>query len=170
MVNKLIAISIVTILASAAVIGVFIQQPSNNNPNQITPSNSPNVYYKPQITNFSLDGFDNPVGIAWNSKFIVRITSDVDVDDLNIVFEISSACQVERTIELFNPYYYATFKVGEPYRLGALKAGQTIEIDGVIVNNLEDWAKLSGATFTAILKKGDTVLDRASIDMAVWGA
>jgi hypothetical protein len=157
MVNKLITIAIVAILVSAAGIGVFIVLHSPNNKSA-------------QITNFSLDGIDTPGGIAWNSKFIVRITSNSDVDDLRVVFNISNAPNLDRTIQLCNPYIYATFKVGEPYRLGALKAGQTMEVNGEIVNNLEDMAKLSGATFTAIIKNGDTILDQANIGMAVWGA
>jgi regulator of replication initiation timing len=119
------------------------------------------------ISFFSLNGYDNPVGVMWNTKFIVRVqnNSTKDVSGLTLTFNIVSNYTIKRELYLFQPNTTG-LKVGEKYDLGILKQGETQEVQGIIWNNLGDSAKLRGSTFMVTLKLADVILDESSIPSA----
>ena len=51
------------------------------------------------------------------------------------------------------------------HRLEVVKAGEIIDVYGVISNDLLDSAMLRGSTFLATLTIGDIVLDQAKINI-----
>jgi|WetSurMetagenome_2_1015567.scaffolds.fasta_scaffold06904_2 hypothetical protein len=123
-----------------------------------------------RISNFTLNGIDNPVGLVWNIKFIAKIRSDyaLDVDGLTLTLNINSNYNIERAIDMQDSNGNIVkwdLQEGEPYAVGVVKQGETKEIYGYIWNDLNDSAKLSGAVFVATLKIGNIVLDEARINM-----
>ena len=120
-----------------------------------------------KITSFNYTGYINPVGIIWSSAFVLNYLNNgtIDVDNVTITITTNSTYELDRTIEVFNstyPHYYIEeFKMGEPYPLGLIKAGEEKQFHGAIFNDLTDSAKISGFAIMATLKSNDTVLDEA---------
>lgn len=152
---------------------IELQNQTNTLQNQVSELKEQNSYLTnhsiyARITGFRLNGIDNPVGVMWNTKFIVEVLNNEtsDVNGLTITFNIiDSAFDVHREIEMYQPYVRGYVQMGETLVLGLLNQKETIEMNGVIMNNLDDDAKLRGSTFVVTLKLGDIVLDEARINM-----
>jgi cell division protein FtsB len=122
-----------------------------------------------RILNFTLDGYDNPVGLVWSTKFIVEIQNNEprEIENATLTFNILSSFDIARELSLLDSQHNVidwSLSPKEPFIMGVLKQGVTL-LRGVIWNSLDDSAKLRGSTFVATLKLGDYVLDEASIEM-----
>jgi hypothetical protein len=122
------------------------------------------------ITEFSLNGYYNPVGVVWIDMFNLTYTNNgkADVDNLTITFTTNSTFEISREINVFEPVpnqnnIIRSFAMGEPYSLGNIKAKETKEFIGGIWNYLGDSSKVHGFAFTATLKSNDNFLDQATI-------
>jgi hypothetical protein len=133
------------------------------------PSHSVKPIINVTINSLNLNGYDNPVGVVWNDKFLLTYVNNgtTDIDNITITFSTNSTFQISREIVFFDsepPHnYIGGFKMGEPFQLGIIKANETKEFQGFIWNNLLDSAKVHGSAFTATLKSNDTFLDQATI-------
>ncbi len=161
--EKVLAIFAVVALAFLIFIGIGIS------PNINSSNNTPKINVK--ITSFNYTGHNNPVGIAWNSVFVLDYLNNgtIDVDNVTLTITTNSTYELDRTIEVFNsthPHYYIeSFKIGEPYPLGLIKAGEEKQFHGDICNDLTDIAKIWGFAIVATLKSNGTVLDQAIMNM-----
>jgi hypothetical protein len=122
------------------------------------------------ITDFSLNGYYNPVGVVWIDMFNLTYTNNgpVDVNNLTITFTTNSTFEMSRTIDVFEPVpnknnNILSFMMGEPYSLGSIKANETKEFFGGIWNYLGDSSNVHGFAFTATLKSNNTLLDQEAI-------
>ena len=118
------------------------------------------------ITSFNYAGYSNPVGIRWDEIFVLDYLNNgtTDVDNLTITFTTNSTYELDREIEVYTlskpPYVIGLFKMGEPYPLGSIKAGEAKQFRGAICNSLTDRAKIWGFATTATLKSNDTIIDK----------
>ncbi len=124
------------------------------------------------LEDFRLNGYDNPGGVTWNYKFIIKVLNNGtnDVDNITVTFNILSVNDANRSIDIYDPlqgYILVKFglTMGEPYSIGNVKQGETKEVYGYINNNLLDSAKLRGSAFTVTLMQEDIVLDQATISI-----
>jgi hypothetical protein len=135
--------------------------------------NTPNESAKPiinvKVTSFNLTGYDNPVGVVWNDKFLLTYANNgtTDVYNTTINFSTNSPFEMNRTIGFFDsawPHYYVgEFLMGTEYPLGAISVNETKEFIGYISNFLGDSSKVHGFAFTATLKSNETLLDQATV-------
>jgi len=177
--KRFTAIMMIAMFVTILVGLVYFQYEINNlnNPNSSTDEqnaraqNTTQVNIDVKITDFHLTGYNNPVGVVWNSAFVLKYLNNgkTDVSNVTITFDINSTYNMDREIEVFNsthPHYYiASFAMGESYPLGIIKAGEAKEFYGDICNNLDDSAKIRGFTFMVILKSNDTILDQATVNI-----
>jgi hypothetical protein len=123
-----------------------------------------------EITYFSLNGYDNPVGTVWNYKFILKVFNNAStpINGLTVTFNITNGEAMNRTIELYKPPggpSIISITPGESYPLDTINAGETTEVYGLIWNNLLDCAKLRGTNFVATIKLNGIILDERSIPL-----
>jgi hypothetical protein len=121
-----------------------------------------------RIESLQFNGYDNPVGVVWNYKFLIKVLNNgaSDVDGLALTYNISSDFNVSREVVIYDPYQspdIVSWELEKPYMLGVVKQGETKEVYGLIWNNLDDSAKLRGSTFIVTLKLDDTVLDQTAL-------
>lgn len=147
----------------------MLQTQNNDLQNQVNEMQKQISYLQNiKIANFSLNGFDNPVGLVWNTKFIVNIQNNLpyDISNVTLIFDVISVFKIDREITLWDSQLnILSWGLEEKsYILGVPKSGNTT-LEGVIWNNLNDDAKLHGSSFVVTLKVGDIVLDKATINM-----
>ena len=156
------------VITAILIIGIVVSLNSNL-PNSNPPNNTLKVNVK--ITSFNFTGHNNPVGTVWNTAFVLNYLNNgtIDVDNVTITFTTNSTYELDRKIEVFNsshPHYYVeSFRMGEPYLLGSVRAGEEKEFYGDILNDLTDSAKIWGFAIVATLKSNDTFLDQATMNI-----
>ena len=161
-------LAVITIIVSIAIliIGV-ISFSNNNNSNNTNPSSTPQPSVKAKITYFDLNGYDNPVGIIWNVKFIVRILNNgtTEAKNMTLTFNTNSTYIMDRQVAIFGSQgnYAYDINMSQPYALDILKVGEVKEVDGEIWNNLLDDFKIRGFAFTVSLKYEEFLVDEASV-------
>jgi hypothetical protein len=121
-----------------------------------------------RIESLQFNGYDNPVGVVWNYKFLIKVLNNgaSDVDGLALIYSFSSNYNIDRAVDIYDPHQGSdiiSWELEKPYILGIVKQGETIEVYGLIWNNLDDSAKLRGSTFIVTLKLEDTVIDQTAI-------
>jgi hypothetical protein len=121
-----------------------------------------------RIESLQFNGYDNPVGVVWNYKFLIKVLNNgtSDVDGLALTYNISSNYNIDREVDIYDPHQgsnVVSWELEEPYILGIIEQGETKEVYGLIWNNLDDSAKLRGSTFIVTLKLEDTVIDQTAI-------
>jgi len=121
-----------------------------------------------RLESLQFNGYDNPVGVVWNYKFLIKVLNNGagDVDGLALTYNISSNFNVSREVVIYDPYQGSeiiTWELEKSYMLGIVKQGENKEVYGLIWNNLNDVAKLRGSTFIVTLKLEDTVIDQTAI-------
>jgi hypothetical protein len=121
-----------------------------------------------RLESLQFNGYDNPVGVVWNYKFLIKVLNigARDVDGLALTYNISSNFNVSREVDIYDPYQGSdliSWELEKSYMLGVVKQGETKVVYGLIWNNLNDIAKLRGSTFIVTLKLEDTVIDQTAI-------
>ena len=97
-------LAVITIIVSIAILIIgAISFSNNNNSNDINPSSIPQPSVKVKITYFDLNGYDNPVGIIWNVKFIVRILNNgtTEAKNMTLTFNTNSTYIMDRQVAIF---------------------------------------------------------------------
>lgn len=138
--KRKLAISLI-VVAVILITGILVYLSSSNFPKGTIKANV-------KITSFNYTGSSNPGGIRWDSCFVLDYLNNgtVDVDNLTIIFTTNSTYELDREIWVYTlsrPHYLiGSFKMGEPYSLGSIKAGEAKQFSGGICNYLTDRAKI----------------------------
>jgi hypothetical protein len=142
-----------------------------NQTNQLKEQNS--YLQALRITKFAITGANTNanVGVLWAPIFSITVSNSqpANVSGATLTFTIISNSSLNRTLLFPVQYSYGLpygpeLRVGDTFRLGVLKQGEN-QMDGEILNDLADSARIKHSTLIVTLRIGDLIVDEASISL-----